>query len=105
MIVIHIITKEESHLALIAQWLIEEKLVHGGVDVDYQDTFVMTQDNVLQRTTTYKLQARSKASLFRMIEEGLRSNFANEEPYFYSTPIVNMDKQQQQQLMDSTLKM
>ena len=87
MIVIHIITKEESHLALIAQ-----------------DTFVMTQDNVLQRTTTYKLQARSKASLFRMIEEGLRSNFTNEEPYFYSTPIVNMDKQQQQQLMDQTLR-
>lgn len=104
MIVIHIITKEESHLAKIAEWLIRENLVHGGVDVDYQDTFVLDAEKQLQRTTTYKLQARSKATLFKMIEEGLRSNFASEQPYFFSTPIVNMDSIQSKELMEGTLK-
>lgn len=104
MIVIHIITKDESHLAKIAEWLMKEKLVHGGVDIDYQDTFILDGNQKLQRSTTYKMQARSKASLFKMIEEGLKSNFFSEAPYLYSTPIVNMDRNRLQELMDQTLR-
>lgn len=104
MIVIHIITKKEEQLNQIAEWLIKEKLVHGGVDIDYQDTFVINEKEELVRTTTYKLQARTKGLLFNLIEAGLRSNFHEDTPYLYSTPIVNMDRIQSKELTDSTLK-
>lgn len=103
MITLHIITREEGQINRIAEWLLKENLVHGGVDVDYQDTLVL-EGETLVRKTTYKLQARTKSLLYNIIEGGLKSNFHENPPYLYTSPIVNMDKDLAADLMANTLK-
>jgi hypothetical protein len=103
MITLHIITREESQINRIAEWLLKENLVHGGVDVDYQDTLVLENDQLV-RKTTFKLQARTKSLLYNIIEGGLKSNFHDNPPYLYTTPIVNMDKDLAAALLEKTLK-
>lgn len=103
MITLHIITRKEEQINKIAEWLLRENLVHMGVDVDYQDTIVL-ENNELKRVTTYKLQARTKSLLFNIIEGGLKSNFHEDPPYLYTSPIVNMDMELAKDLKEKTLQ-
>lgn len=103
MITIHIITDNEETLQGIAAWLLREKLVYENVDIDFQDTFVLENDEVI-KSKTFKLQARTKALLFSQIESGLRETFKDKSPFLYSTPIVNMDAVLQKELILGVLK-
>jgi len=103
MITIHIITENEEMLQTIAAWLLRERLVYKNVDIDFQDTFIY-ENNQLLKSKSYKLQARTKALLFSQIETGLRETFKDEMPFLYSTPIVNMDAAQQLEIINSVLK-
>ncbi|MFN0033290.1 MAG: hypothetical protein ACKVOR_14100 [Flavobacteriales bacterium] len=104
MITIHIITSSEPQAAHVAEWLLRERLVYQNVDIDYQDTFVLNEAGKLDKSKTYKLQARTKALLFNAIEDGLRAKFGNDAPFLYSTPIVGMDAMRSKDLIDKLMK-
>lgn len=103
MITIHIITQAEDAANQLAQWLLKEKLVHEFVDIDYQDSFTFERQ-ALRRVSTYKLSGRTKALLFGHIERGLKENFSGTDYILYSTPLLNMDQRNQQNLINSILK-
>ena len=103
MITIHIISEEESVISKMAEWLLRENLVHESVDLDFQDMWKLRDGNLV-KTAAYKLSARTKALLFSTIEAGLSANFPQQRLCLYSTPVINMDKQNQQALIMSTLR-
>lgn len=105
MITIHIITNSETQATQIAEWMLREKLVYQNVDIDYQDTFVLNDHGKLDKSKTFKLQARSKALLFATIEEGLLSKYGSNSPFLYSTPIVGMDSVRSKELVETLRKM
>ncbi len=104
MITIHIITKSETEAAEIAEWMLREKLVYQNVDIDHQDTFVLGDSGALEKSKTYKLQARTKALLFTAIESGLLSKFVSDPPFLYATPIVGMDAIRSKELVEKLVK-
>jgi hypothetical protein len=103
MIVIHIITENENQVARIGEWLLREKLVHQSVDIDYQDSWKLA-DGALVKYATFKLSARTKALLFMAIEAGLTAQYGERGWCLYSTPVLNMDKENQTALINATVR-
>jgi hypothetical protein len=104
MITIHIITQNEQQAAHIAEWLLRDRFVYENVDIDFQDTYILDHTGKLDKTQTFKLQARTKALLFHNIEEGLIAKFGDDAPFLYSTPIVGMDLRRSKELMERIVK-
>lgn len=102
MIAVHIITSSETQALSIAEWLIAGKMAYSTIDIDKQETLEMSNGQ-LNRNISYKLQARTKSLLYTTLEEGIKSKFSDNPPFIYSTPIVNMDKDFAQKIIQDTL--
>ncbi|MFN8777491.1 MAG: divalent cation tolerance protein CutA [Flavobacteriales bacterium] len=103
MITAHIIVNHEEQAREIARWLLQERFAFDSVDVDEQESFTLINGALIKRVS-WKLQARTKAMLFERIDKGLHELFSFESlPFFYCTPIVQMNAEMSRRLRDETL--
>lgn len=103
MITIHILAPSENSAEQIAKWLLTDKLVYLNVDIDQQETFILDHTGAIAKVKSYKLQARTKALLYSIIEKGLQTRFGS-EPFLYSTPIAAMDTAHSKLLIEGLQK-
>ena len=104
MVLVHIISKEETQAMEIVDFLLNRELVldawvsekswHGrgsGVDSAGRDSSIL-------------IMCKTKALLFSAIDEALTEYYGEDMPLLYAVPIVYMNENQAAQLRAGTLK-
>jgi uncharacterized protein involved in tolerance to divalent cations len=105
MILLHILTKTEEQAVEIADLLIEQKLILNAVILDQVRVRQMGDGgSAIKSEKEYLLMGKSKALLFSTIDERLRLRYPKDLPTIYAVPIVGMDWEQADELVEKTAK-
>jgi len=101
MILLHIVSKSLDQAYEIAEMLIDARLL---VDVSLiEKTQLISKPNSkLQEKPAYMLLARTKALLFNKIDQEIQKKYKDNMPSLFSTPIVQMDWDQKNELVEGT---
>ena len=103
MILVHINTPDEKQAIEIADMLVSQKLILDALHIPgtkrarNDDGSTSTQDQ-------YLVLGKTKALLFNQIDKIIREKYPENVPTLYSIPIVNMDWDQADELMEKTEK-
>jgi len=98
---LHVITQSEKQAKDVAHFLLKEKLVLDSLLME-KVLYIEEKDMVPHYVTLVK--ARTKHLLFNTIDEKLRQKYKDDMPILYSVPIVSMDKDQAQELVNLTAR-
>ena len=104
MILIHILSNEEKQAIEIADYLIERKLILNAMIMEKVSLRSQDENGEINATRQVLLMGKTKALLFTTIDEELRKKYSHKMPVLYSVPIVHMDWEQVDELMDKTAK-
>lgn len=101
MILLHIIPTKQEHVKEILELLIKEQLILKPIIFDkVQNANLLNGEIVYQNRIL--IIAKTKALLFEIIGKKLKNKYQSEMPELYSIPIVNMDWDQAQELIQNT---
>jgi len=104
MILLHIVTSDQSLISSITDYLIEE---HLALDVLVTENTYLRKRNLDSSFVNEKqfvITAKTKALLFETINQKLREKYSYNMPILYSVPIVNMDWEQIKKLQSDIAK-
>ncbi|NNC84655.1 MAG: hypothetical protein HKN75_01155 [Bacteroidia bacterium] len=104
MILIHILTKDHAQALEISDFLVSKKLTVNAVIL--QNALVRKRDSsnqLISENQTF-VMGKTKALLFNEIDRELRDKYPSNMPVLYSVPIVNMDWDQTEKLVEQTTK-
>jgi uncharacterized protein involved in tolerance to divalent cations len=104
MILLHIITDDNDQAVEIADFLIKEKLMLSAAILENISGRRRTSDDEIQSIRQTLIIGKTKALLFNTIDEHLRKKYKEHMPIIYSLPIVNMDWEQANELIQGTTK-
>lgn len=104
MILIHILSKDEDQAIEIVDFLMEEKLILDAVMMEKVFRREKNSEGVIETKEQTLIMGKTKALLFVDIDKRLRSKFKEKMPALYSIPIVNMDWEQANELINETVK-
>lgn len=104
MILLHILTKDEEQANAISEYLIEHKLIFEAVIFEKVIARDLNPAGELISNQKVLVMGKTKSLLFNHIDEKIRENFSEHMPSLYSVPIVNMDWEQSNDLIQSTAK-
>lgn len=86
----------------IAQYLIIEKLVIETNLIENTVCFRLNKANEVIKQQSVALICTSQSLLFNKIDEYLKEKYGKKMPVIYSVPIINMDWEQAQVLIEGT---
>ena len=100
MVLLRIVSDDESQVEKIASWLLQDKL---AIDVNLKRNIERWnfQKDQINKLSVFLLEAKTKALLFPKIAQLVRDKFGEKVPEIYSLPIVDMDWEQAKALKDS----
>lgn len=104
MILIHIVSNDENQANEIVDFLTLEKLVVDAVLFEKVTVRKRDKLGVLQNKQQIMIMAKTKALLFNHIDELLQQKYPLNMPVIYSLPILNMDFNQVNELVNETAK-
>jgi len=104
MILIHIVTKEEDQAIEIVDFLMEEKLILDAVMMEKVMRREKNKNGIIESVSETLILGKTKALLFNDIDHILREKYKETMPVLYSIPIVNMDWEQVNELINETVK-
>ncbi|MFZ6052467.1 divalent cation tolerance protein CutA [Halocola ammonii] len=100
MVLLRIVSDNESQMEKIAGWLLQDKL---AIDVNLKRNIERWNwhKEQIQKLSVFLLEAKTKALLFPKIDQLILEKFGDNVPEIYSLPIVDMDWEQAKVLKDS----
>ncbi len=104
MILLHIITNQESQAVEIADFLMERKLILDPIIQEKIKSREGTKDGKFKTVHKTMMLGKTKSLLFCEIDKKLREKYPDNMPLLYSIPIVDMDWEQADQLISETAK-
>ncbi len=104
MILIHIVSNDETQANEIVDFLTIEKLVLDAVLFEKVTVRKRDKLGVLQNEQQIMIMAKTKALLFNHIDTLLQQKYSKNMPTIYSLPILNMDFNQVNELVNETAK-
>ena len=104
MILLHVLTKDEEQANLITDYLIENKLILEAIIFEKVNTREMGPSGEMISNQKVLVIGKTKSLLFNHIDAKIREKFGEHMPVLYSVPIVNMDWEQSNELIQSTAK-
>ena len=104
MVLLHIVSNNENQANEIVDFLTLEKLVVDAVL--FEKVMVRKRDKtgVLKNEQQIMIMAKTKALLFNHIDDLLSIKYKENMPVLYSLPILNMDFNQVNELVNETAK-
>ena len=103
MVLIHIICKHQKQSAEIITFLLEENLVLDAW-VSEKAVFMNRADQYHgRRKRQILIMCKTKALLFKTIDEALSAKYPKNMPILYCVPIVYMNEKQASRLKENTL--
>ena len=103
MVLLHIVSNDVKQANQIADFLVENKLVLNAVFVEQVRTRKRGDNGNLLTENQTLIIGKTKASWFNDIDKKLRDRYGDKMPELYSVPIVNMDWQQADELVNETV--
>ena len=100
MVLIHIIAKDIDQARSASEVLIQEDLVLNVVTYKTVQVSRKNDQGQIETVDQVFLMAQTKALLFNTIDQRLRTLFGEDMPMLYSVPIVNMDWEQANYLVE-----
>lgn len=104
MILIHIVPENNSQSDEIVDLLVEKKLILNAMIHENIRVRQKNKNGVIESITRNLVVGKTKALLFNTIDEVLREKYGDQMPVLYSIPIVHMDWEQAEELMQETEK-
>lgn len=104
MILLHIMTTSRDQAIEIVDFLTEEKLMLQAVIFENLTVRERAKDGTFQNINQILVTGQTKALLFNTIDKKLRKKYKQKMPVLYSVPIVNMDWEQSDKLINETLQ-
>jgi uncharacterized protein involved in tolerance to divalent cations len=104
MVLLHIIVEEMDQALEIADFLVKEKLILNAVILEKVIARQAGEDGSFQSQNQILIMGKTKALLFNSVDEQLRAKYPQNMPVLYSLPIVNMDWEQSNELIQRTAK-
>ena len=104
MILIHIVPQQNSAADEIVDLLVEKKLILNAMIHENIRIRQKSKEGKIENIRRTLVVGKTKALLFNIIDELLREMYGNEMPVLYSIPIVHMDWEQAEELMEETEK-
>ena len=104
MILINIVSKSENQASEIVDFLIENKLILDAVIFEKVSTRKKGENGTFQSLEQIFIMGKTKALLFNVIDKRLREKYDQDMPVLFSVPIVNMDWQQADELVNETAR-
>ncbi len=104
MILIHIVPQQNSAADEIVDLLVEKKLILNAMIHENIRIRQKSKEGKIENIRRTLVVGKTKALLFNIIDELLREKYGNEMPVLYSIPIVHMDWEQAEELMEETEK-
>jgi len=103
MIVLNIFSKSKTQIEEVVTYLLKEKMIsHANIDWDRNRYF--NENGMIIKRKVHLLNCITKALLFTEIDNYLREKFPSETPEIFSTPIVNIDFDLAQKVINQTVK-
>jgi uncharacterized protein involved in tolerance to divalent cations len=86
----------------IARYLLIEQLVIEANLIENTTCFRLDKDKQVVRKKSVALICTTKSLLFNKIDECLKEMYGKDMPVLYSVPIINMDWEQSQLIIEGT---
>lgn len=104
MILLHAITGDSAQAIEIADFLVKEKLLLNPIIQEQSMGRRKTENGGFESMPQVLLMGKTKALLFYTIDKKLRKKYPDKMPILYSLPIVYMDWEQANELIEETTK-
>jgi uncharacterized protein involved in tolerance to divalent cations len=104
MVLVHILTKNEKKANEIVDYLLSKKMIMDAILLEKVKVRKKSKVGLIQNESQIMIMAKTKALLFTSIDKLLRNKYQEEMPVIYSVPIVHMDWEQADELMQETAK-
>ena len=104
MVLLHILTKNEKKANEIVDYLLSKKMIMNAILLEKVKIRKKTKIGLIQNEEQIMIMAKTKALLFTSIDTLLKQKYREEMPVLYSVPIVHMDWDQADELMQETAK-
>ncbi len=104
MILLHVITGDSAQAIEIADFLVEEKLLLNPIIQEQSTGRKKMNNGGFESIPQVLLMGKTKALLFNTIDKKLREKYSDNMPILYSLPIVYMDWEQANELIEETTK-
>lgn len=102
MVVINIITKNQNQADEIIEYLLSKNLIISAVEMEKVRVYKKDENRTIQSENKILIMGKTKALLFNTIDKQLRKLFGSNMPELYSVPIVSMDWDQANELVEQT---
>ena len=104
MVLLHILTENEKKANEIVDYLLSKKMIINAILLEKVKVRKKTKVGLIQNEEQIMIMAKTKALLFTSIDTLLKQKYREEMPVLYSVPIVHMDWDQADELMQETEK-
>lgn len=104
MILLHIISDDEKQAIEIVDFLMEKNLMLDAVVLEKVMVRRMKDTAKPESVTRQLIIGKTKALLFNTISEILKEKYNDKRPVSYSIPIVQMDWEQSNKLVNEVIK-
>ncbi|MEK6153244.1 divalent cation tolerance protein CutA [Flavobacteriaceae bacterium 3-367] len=104
MMAIHIICADQTEAKKIIHLLIGERLIWNATVMESTGYTRKRGPGKINETQQVLITAKTKSLLFQPINHRLRETYGDQMPVLYALPIVYMDPEQADQLLQRTLK-
>jgi len=104
MVLLHILTENEKKANEIVDYLLSKKMIINAILLEKVKVRKKTKVGLIQNEEQIMIMAKTKALLFTSIDTLLKQKYQEEMPVLYSVPIVHMDWDQADELMQETEK-
>ena len=103
MVLLYILSEDKAQIESITQDLLLQHYV-TTVNIDWDRDRMFLENGVLAKKKVNLLTCVTKALLFQKIDSFIREKYANDIPEIFTSPIINMDWDLAQALIDNTEK-
>ncbi|MBT8195045.1 MAG: divalent cation tolerance protein CutA [Bacteroidia bacterium] len=104
MILIHVLTNDHSQALEISDFLVSQKLIVSAVIIQSAETKTRDANGMIISENQSFVMGKTKALLFNEIDKQLKAKYNSKMPILYSVPIVHMDWDQSEKLVNETTK-
>ena len=104
MIAIHVISADQNEAKKIVHLLISERLIWNATVTESVGYTRKRGPRKIHETQQVLITAKTKSLLFQPINQLLRETYGDQMPVLYALPIVYVDPEQADQLLQRTLK-
>jgi len=104
MMVVQLLSSDESQIHEIADYLLGEELLGNAMLSGPILVKTRLDNGIIKQTEQFKLQGISKSLLFSEINKRLKDKYGEHMPLLYSEPIILIDPQQTDAIIERLVR-